>query len=247
MGLRRSHEPGTFSWVDLATTDATGAKAFYRGLFGWEAVDMPAVAGTYTMCHLDGVPVAALYGEQDGAPRWNSYVTVEDVDATAARVAEVGGTLLGDPFDVEEAGRMAVVHDPAGAVLMLWQARGHIGAGRVNDSGCLCWNQLRTPDADAATRFYGALLDWEFRPSGGRGTLIMNRGRLNGGLNEDRSVLTGWHVFFTVESADEAAERAVRLGGRVLEAPETLPVGRFATIADPQGAAFDVFEGETDD
>jgi predicted enzyme related to lactoylglutathione lyase len=92
MGKRERYEPGTFCWVDLATTDPEGAKAFYGELFGWEAEDMPAgEAGTYTMLRLGGDEVCALYEmgteqrEQGVRPRWFSYVSVEDADATVSR------------------------------------------------------------------------------------------------------------------------------------------------------------------
>jgi hypothetical protein len=81
-----------------------------------------------------------------GPPSWLSYVTVADVDAAGTRVRELGGSQLSDPFDVLDAGRMVVARDPQGAVFALWQAGRHIGAGRVNDVGCFCWNELETTD-----------------------------------------------------------------------------------------------------
>ena len=113
MGKRKRYEPGTFCWVDLATTDPTGAKNFYGELFGWEAVDMPAgEAGTYTMLRLDGDEVCGLYEldagrrEQGILPHWFSYVSVEDADVTARKARSLGGTVHGEAFDVLEDGRM---------------------------------------------------------------------------------------------------------------------------------------------
>src|ERR671917_2830351 len=124
MGKRERYEPGTFCWVDLATTDPAGAKAFYGELFGWEAEDMPAgEAGTYTMLRLDGDEVCALYElaagrREQGIPsHWLSYVSVEDAYATASRARELGGTVFGEAFDIDGDGRMVVVQDPTGAVL----------------------------------------------------------------------------------------------------------------------------------
>src|SRR3954452_1606094 len=101
MGERTSYAPGTFSWVDLATTDVEAARGFYGALFGWESEDVPAGENaTYTMLRKDGLDVAAMYAmreDQQAAgvpPHWLSYVTVADVDATAARAAELGGTVL---------------------------------------------------------------------------------------------------------------------------------------------------------
>src|SRR6266850_288905 len=162
MGKRTSHVPGTFSWADLGTTDAEAAKAFYTGLFGWEPEDMPVPgSGPYTMMRVDDDDVAAIYGAQAGRPPvWLAYVTVEDADATAARAKELGATLISEPFDVLSAGRMAVVQDPQGAALAVWQPRETIGAGRVNDPGSMTWNDLGTPDMAASADFYSQLFGW---------------------------------------------------------------------------------------
>jgi predicted enzyme related to lactoylglutathione lyase len=253
MGERTSYVPGTFSWVELGTTDAAGAKAFYGGLFGWEGVDFPVGdQGVYTMLQLDGMDVAALYeqGADGGPPAWLAYVTVADADAAGARVRELGGNLLSDPFDVFDAGRMVVARDPQGAVFALWQAARHIGAGRVNDVACFCWNELETSDPAAATRFYGELFGWRTRPvEGGAGYLVIEHGeRTNGAVSQlADGDMPRWNVYFTIASADEAVPRIGELGGRVLAGPIDATVGRFVVAEDPQGAAFVLFEGDVDD
>jgi predicted enzyme related to lactoylglutathione lyase len=152
MGERDSYAPGVFCWADLGTTDAAAAKAFYTGLLGWEAEDLAAGDdGVYTMFRRDGRDVAALYemgAEERGElpPHWSSYVSVDDVEAVAARARELGATVVAEPFDVTDSGRMAVVRDPGGAIVHLWQAGRHIGAGCVNEPGCMVWNELATPD-----------------------------------------------------------------------------------------------------
>jgi uncharacterized protein len=253
MGERTSHPHGTFSWVDLATTDPEGAKAFYSRLFGWEGEDMPAGEGmTYTMFRLGGRYVSAVSDqrqEEQAAgipPHWNSYVTVDDVDAVAARVPELGGTLLAPPFDVLDAGRMAVLADPTGAVLSLWEPRNHIGAELVNDPGSLTMNSLTTPDQQRAKEFYEALLGWTFE-LGPEYSQIRNGDRLNAGMREEKEMQPHWLPFFTVTDADAAAETVREGGGRVLVEPSEIPAGRFAVFADPAGAAFAVFEGEVED
>jgi uncharacterized protein len=253
MGERTSHPHGTFSWVDLATTDPEGAKAFYGRLFGWEGDDMPAGEGiTYTMFRLGPHYVAAVSDQREEEraagvpPHWSSYVTVDDLDAVAARVPELGGTLIAPPFDVLDAGRMAIVADPAGAVLSLWEPRNHIGAQLVNDPGSLTMNSLATPDPQGAKEFYEALLGWTFELAP-EFSQIRNRGRLNAGMREDREMQPHWLAIFTVTEVDAAAETVRDAGGRVLVEPMEIPAGRFAVFADPAGAAFAVFEGEVDD
>ena len=147
MGTRTEHTPGTFSWVDLATNDSASAKSFYGSLFGWEfdGNEIPG-GGTYAMCQVGGENVAAIAPATDRfPPHWNSYVTVESADDAAARAKELGGNLIEEPFDVMEAGRMALFEDPTGAALCVWQPDQSIGATRVNDPGSLTWNEPTAP------------------------------------------------------------------------------------------------------
>ena len=262
MGKRARYEPGPFCWVDLATTDPAGAKAFYGELFGWVAEDTPAgEAGIYTMLRLDGDDVAALY-ELDAErrargipPHWFHYVSVEDADATATRARELGGTVFGEAFDVLDAGRMAIIQDPTGATLAAWQPRAHIGAGRVNDPGCLTWNELQTPDPETAATVYAGLFGWETERIEQDGKLvyvtIRNAGRTNGGImpmtDQQAGVPSHWLAYFTVPSTDAGIARVRELGGDVLAGPLDVPNGRIAVVRDPQGAAFALFEGETND
>src|SRR5215212_161647 len=129
MGERTRYEPGTFCWVGLATSDPDAAKAFYTSLFGWQAEDLPAgAAGTFTILRQGGKDVAILYRQMPEAraagapPHWTSYISVEDADATARRAGELGGAaVFREPFDVTDAGRVAAISDPTGAIVSLWQ------------------------------------------------------------------------------------------------------------------------------
>jgi uncharacterized protein len=114
----------------------------------------------YTTCRIDGEAVCGLFEMAEGAAAWTSYVTVADAGAAAARAAELGGAALGDAFDVLDAGRTAILRDPQGAVLAVWQPRSRVGAEHVNDVGCLCMNELATSDIDAARSFYEGLFGW---------------------------------------------------------------------------------------
>jgi len=256
MGERTSHAPGTFSWTDLSTSDPPGAKTFYGELFGWEAEDMPGAAGTYTMFRLDGKDVAACFGQDDGPPpHWNSYVTVEDVDSSASRTATLGGTVMMEPRDVEGVGRMAVIADPAGAPLALWEPRGHIGAGVVNVPGALCWNDLGTTDVDSATAFYGELFVWSYEQRMDddplRYTRIRNGDSENGSIHlqgdDERGTPPSWIVYFAAADLDSTNSKLTELGGRVIVEPLEVPAGgRVSVATDPQGAAFGLFDGPLD-
>jgi uncharacterized protein len=253
MGERESYAPGTFCWADLGTTDADAAKAFYTGVFGWEAVDAAAgEAGTYTTFKLEGRDVAALYemGEEERAsltPHWSSYVSVEDVDALAPKVLELGGEVLAHPFDVMQSGRMTALKDPTGATVHLWQPRDQAGAGRVNDTGCMVWNELATPDPARARDFFSELLGWVVEPEESGYGVIKNNGALNGGIRPPQDgEPTHWLVYFTTPKVDDAVAKVREAGGSVIAGPLDTPVGRVAAVRDPQGAAFALFEGEVD-
>ncbi len=253
MGTRTEHAPGTFSWVDLTTPDAEGAQAFYGGLFGWEFEhnEIPG-GGTYTMCLVGGEHVAAIPGSNDAhPPGWNNYVTVASADDAATKAAELGAEVVQQPFDVMEAGRMAVLRDPAGAGLCVWEARDQTGAGRVNDPGCLTWNELHTPDHSGALEFYTGLFGWNTESVDTDGgpdyTMVKVGERRNGGVMDAQpGEPPNWLPYFTVEDRDAAVERAQGLGGTSVFSID-MPAGRIAVLTDPQGATVGIFAGEVDD
>jgi predicted enzyme related to lactoylglutathione lyase len=254
MGERTSYPPGTFSWVDLNTDDQEGAKAFYAALFGWQYEDVPMGEGmVYSMAKVDGHSVAAL-GPLQGEgmpPHWNCYVSIDDADASAARAKELGATLLAEPFDVFEAGRMAAFADPQGAVLSVWQAKENIGAGLVNAPGALAWNDLLTPDVEASAAFYRALFGWEITEvagSEGQYWSITNAGRLNGGMMPlPPGGHPAWNLYFACEDADATIAQAGELGAETVMGPIDVPNGsRFAILRDPSNAVFSVASGQMD-
>ena len=255
MGERTSHQPGTFSWTDLSTTDTEGAKAFYTGLFGWETEDNPIPeGGVYTMLLKGGKYLGALSAVQEGQPTaWNSYVTVASADDAAASAKEHGGMLAMEPFDVMDAGRMALVADPTGAFFAVWEPRDNIGAQIVNEPGTLTLNQLNTSDPEHAQRFYADVFGWRFEAvEGGDAPYwgIYNGDRLNAGmmpLPPEAGMPSHWLVYFGSESVDDDAARVGELGGTVIVPPMPIPSGRILVAADPQGGVFALFAGEFDD
>jgi hypothetical protein len=255
MGERTSYPAGTFSWVDLQTDDLDAAKRFYGELLGWSYNDIPiGDDSVYSMAQVQGHNVAGLGERQDESipPHWNCFVTVEDADASAARAAELGATILAPPFDVFDAGRMSAFADPQGAVLSVWQAKESIGAGLVNAVGALTWNDLVTPDVEASAAFYSALFGWqitEVEGSDGQYWSITNGGRINGGL---LPIIEGghpaWNLYFACEDVDATVARANELGGETFMGPMDVPNGsRFAILRDAGGAFFSVSAGPMDD
>ena len=257
MPERTSHPHATISWTDLETTDQEGAKAFYAGLFGWEYEDMEAGDDAiYSLAKLNGRSAAALsaqragHAEQGIPPHWNLYVTVEDVDAAAGKVAEAGGQVLAGPFDVFDAGRMAVIADSTGGVFCLWQAGTNIGAEVVNETGAMSWADLATTDAQAAQAFYTALLGWRFEAMSEQPPywVIFNGERSQGGMTvPPPGVPSNWFPYFVVDDVDASKQAAQEAGGTPILGPIDVPGGRFTLIADPQGAPFGILQGDMDD
>ena len=251
------HEPGSFSWVELATTDAAAAKQFYGGLFGWTHVDSPAGPDmVYTRFQLRGKDVAACYPqdkqqrERGIPPNWMSYVTVAKADATAAEAKKLGGTPMMEPFDVMEHGRMAVIQDPTGAVFSIWEPRQHIGVQVRDEPDTLCWNELYTRDTAKATAFYTALFGWRAKTDpGGYTEWHRADGAAVGGMialdPQWGPMPPHWLPYFMVADCDASLKKATEAGARTLASPRDIPkVGRFALVADPQGAAFAIIKLE---
>lgn len=239
---------GTFSWADLASTDAPASKKFYSELMGWAVRDIPIGEGqVYTMFEHDGETVCAMSEMQaemqsQGIPsHWTSYITVDDVDAMVPKIKELGGQVMVDPMDVFEEGRMLVLTDPEGAVVALWQAKNHIGARLVNTPGAMSWNELSTRNPKQAMDFYGKLLGWEFQKMEGMDYhTFTNKGRMNGGVLEMDENFAGipanWGVYFSVEDIDKTVNKAPELGGKIVIPTVDAQNMRFSVIADPTGA-----------
>ena len=260
MQVVKEYPDGVFCWVDLATTDIEGAKAFYGGLFGWEALDVPTDRGIpYTMFQIEGKNVAAAMPlmpdlAAQGVPSyWSSYVKHSDADAVAARVTEAGGTVMMPPMDVMDSGRMLVAQDPSGAAFGVWQPANHIGADLVNIPNTLVWNELQTRDKDGSLAFYSAVFEWG-HDTDPNGYVMFKAGeRIQAGMIQmDESwgpVPPNWSTYFMVEDVDAAVAKVNELGGNVLVPPvDAGEMGRFSVVQDPQGGAFTVmqFSGPVD-
>ena len=251
------HAPGTFCWVELATTDQDAAKHFYGSLFGWSIVDYPMGPGeVYTMFRLGARDAAAGYTMREAErsqgvpPHWNLYVAVEDADQAAARAVELGGKLPAGVFDVFTNGRMSVVIDPTGASFCLWQPNQTQGIGVMGENNSYCWADLITGDRMAAKQFYEKLFGWKIFPGEGKDEstyLHIMAGEqgiagIQPGSMHKPGVPSHWTPYFMVADADAAAAKAKELGATVYAAPMNVGEGlRIAVLADPQRAVFSLF------
>ena len=252
------HAPGSFCWIELATSDPEAAKSFYGELFGWKPNDIPmGPDAVYTMFELDGREAAAGYKlrpdqTQHGVPpHWMIYIAVANADESAARVPELGGTLLAPAFDVAEHGRMAIAQDPTGATFALWQPKAHTGIQISGVDGTLCWADLNSPERDNAVRFYSGLFGWEFDPGTGKDASeylhIKNGDRHIGGAPSSKYLPPGtpphWLAYFHTSNCDASVEKAMSHGAAVIiPASDIEGAGRFSVLSDPQAAVFALFQ-----
>jgi uncharacterized protein len=164
MQERESYLPGVPCWLDIMQPDPEAAKEFYGALFGWsfDNAAPEGSSGPYYIAQLRGRNVAAIGGPHtvDAPPSWNTYTAVENVDRVTTRVQQAGGTVVAEPMDVPDAGRMAMFADAQGAVFSVWEANGFIGAQLVNEPGTWNFSELHTSDPEAAARFYRSVFDW---------------------------------------------------------------------------------------
>jgi uncharacterized protein len=259
--------------VDTSQPDPEAALGFYGGLFGWEFEDaMPDGSETqYFVARLRGLDVAAVGSVPEGAPQaaeWRTYIWVDSADEAAAKVRDAGGSVVIEPLDVAEAGRMAALTDPEGAPFRIWQARENKGAQLVNEPGSLNLNGLNTRDVEGAKSFYGTVFGWRTLTIDG-GVVMWSLPGFGDFLQRDSPELrkqmadagapkgfedvvasinpipddqphtpAHWSVTFAVDDADATAARAAELGGTVVVPPFDAPWVRMTVIADPQGATF---------
>jgi hypothetical protein len=251
------HPAGNFCWIELHTTDQNAAKSFYASLFGWAAHDNPMGPNDfYTEFKLQDREAAAgctLRPEersQGMPPYWMIYIAVKNADDTVTKAKQLGGKALTAAFDVMDAGRMAIIQDPTGAIFCVWQANKNAGIGVSQVNGTLCWADLSTPDPKRAAEFYSGLFGWQAfaAPQDPSGYLHIKNGEQHiGGIppvaHRQPGTPAHWLAYFQVDDVDASANKAKEIGAKLHLAPMTMEgVGRFSVIADPQGAVFAIFK-----
>ena len=255
-----NYKQGTPCWTDLSTTDQDGAKTFYSKLFGWDYQDIPMGEGqVYSIAKLNGSDAGAIFtqvpqeAEAGVPPHWKVYFAVDDINAIASKVSDLGGTVIVDEFDEDESGQMMMAQDPTGAMIQFWQAKENIGCEVRDEHGALTWVELLTSDQDGAGKFYTELLGIDLdqetmpTPEGEPYHMLMVEGVPVAGVMPspehlvEMGVPSHWEVYFRVDDASAVVEKAKSMGAQVMFGPEVLPmVGTFAAIQDPQGAVFGI-------
>jgi len=243
---------GTPCWYDVVTTDRAPLWAFYAAVFGWEIADQGEQFGHYAVALVGARSVAGIgEGPVVGTPAWTTYLATSDLDATLAKVAGNGGTVVMPAMDIAESGRMALATDPNGALFGLWQAMTMVGAALVNEPGGVVWNDNVSHDPARAREFYTALFGYTYN-SDDEGTpeytTIDGAGPGNtiggiGTLGEGDAGPARWNTYFAVADVPAVTAAAAAAGGTVVKEPFDTPFGQMAVLADPQGAVFTVGSG----
>jgi predicted enzyme related to lactoylglutathione lyase len=241
---------GAPCWVDLMSSDTDRSREFYGQLFGWAAEEPAEEFGGYFNFTKNGVRVAGCMTNQPGSGLpdvWSIYLATDDaakaLDATTAN----GGQVHVPAMQVGDLGTMALVGDPAGAAIGLWQPGLHRGFGILGESGSPSWFELHTTDYAGAVAFYRDVFRWETQVVSDtpefRYTVLAHDGEWLAGVMDAAgtgpdAVPSRWSVYFGVDDADVALKSVVSLGGSIVDGAEDTPYGRLATATDPTGTQF---------
>lgn len=242
------------SWVELTTSDSEAARAFYSRIFGWQIeVNPDPQYGGYAIAKLGADDAAGIGPRQspDAPTAWGLYIGTDQIDELARRVPEEGGTVIAQPFDVGDQGRMAVFTDPIGAVISMWQGvrMSEFAAYRQNAFG---WAELNARGLERAIPFYEEIFGWSHTTNeASEGvpayTQFQRDGEQLAGAFEispdvPAEVPSFWMIYFNVEDVDATAQAIAQAGGAVTVGPDDYFGGRFAIVSDPQGATFGLFK-----
>ncbi len=248
-----THKPHSISWVDLAAADIDSASKFYEGLFGWTTFNDGETPYSIFMVGDSAVAgVMELSPEMgDMPPVWSTYVSVVDADATIAAVTNAGGAVFQEPFEIPGGGRIAVIADPAGAAICLFEGMADSGMKLMDENGAPCWFDCVSRDTKVSAAFYAEVFGWtsEYMEEM-QYTVFINDGEWICGTYQmpdevPAEVPSHWMVNFVVPDCDAAVAYATENGGSMWMPPMDTPFGRAAGVADPSGAALTVIDRST--
>ena len=252
--MTQSNDGGRFVWYELMTTDPAGAQAFYTEVVGWGTAPFEGAPIPYTMWMKGEAPIGGVFEvpPSEGAipPHWMGHVGVPDVDATTARLEELGGHVIMGPEDVPNVGRFVVFKDPQGAVLAAFRGLQEMAPpGAEPEPGDVSWHELATTDHEGAFAFYSDLFGWEKQQAMDMGEAglyqMFGQGeRMIGGMYNKSEDPPAWLFYLRVGDLDEAVKKVKAKGGTIVVEPMEVPGGsRIAVGIDPQGAAFGLHQG----
>jgi uncharacterized protein len=237
---------GSFVWYEHLTRDLGAAIGFYGDVLGWRTQPF-GDGGHYTMWVGAEGPLGGVFELPGAPPHWMGQVQVENVDATVALAKQLGGRVCKEPEDIPTVGRFAIVADPQGAFLGVFQTLADMPAHDAAKSGEFCWRELVTSDSGAAFGFYARLFGWkileemDMGPLGAYRIFGLGEQRMGGMMTAEKGVTMPpmWLYYVNVADLDAVLARATGRGATVTNGPMEVPGGaKIAQLADPQGAAF---------
>lgn len=244
---------GTPGWADITVAEPGPVERFYGALLGWRFV--ASADGAYLTATLDGRAVAGV--RVADAPRpawWCLYLATDDVAASVDRAVDAGATVLLPPVVVLEEGRMAVLADPTGAAVGLWESGSRTGWEVTDVPGAFVWAEQMSHDPDAARRFYVELFgydaqdmsapDFRYASLAVGGTPAVGVGGYGPRAGD---VPAAWTWYVAVPDAVDAARRVDALGGEVVSGPEDTPYGRMLLVRGPVGELVALLEVREED
>jgi len=263
MSNTQQFQVGDFCWVELLTTNSKLASGFYQSLFPWQMNTVQAGEQDYTLIGNGQHEVAGLMDINDEMaktglkPCWNSYVQVEDVDAISEKAVKLGGSMIQPPFAIPGFGRMAVIADPTGGVFSLWHGENQAGetAGKT-EPGMHSWQELVTPDKEAAQHFYQQLFNWQPEKQDNGYIMFKNNDKPVAGImqaddftNSDnvaqdfKNMPCAWNTYFSVNDCQTAFDTALKNGAKAVFNPvEHAGQFKIAMLQDTQDAIFGLCE-----
>jgi len=247
MPTRTSYSHGEPSWVDLASPDLDASRAFYGGLFGWEAPAGDPAFGGYATFSLGGESVGGLSPKmsEDQPTVWNTYISVDDADKTMALVRDNGGQVVVEPMDVGDLGRMAFLTDPEGAYLGIWQPKQMPGADLQNEEGTIGWTELASRNLTGVLPFYVTVFGWDPMVEGGYTHFNVGSDSVAGAMDMPEGipdeVPSYWMPYFMTADPAAKAQQAASLGATVLVPFMDVGGVAFSVVRDPHGATFGLY------
>jgi predicted enzyme related to lactoylglutathione lyase len=252
MPTRDSAPIGSPCWADLWTSDVEGSRRFYSDLFGWEAQEPSPEFGGYFMFTRNGVPVAGGMGDMGDIPAnntWKIYLASDDIAKTIETAVGEGAQIQVPSMPVADLGIQAVLGDPTGAGVGVWQPGTFPGFTVLEEHGTPSWFELHTRDYAKALNFYRSVFGWDLQTVGDsdefRYSTMSNpsgEGELAGIMDAKgflpEGVSASWNVYWEVDDAAASVEKVKALGGSVVEDVQDTPYGVIASVADPSGAGF---------
>lgn len=249
MPVRDSVPAGAPIWIDLSSSDQQRSQDFYSQVFGWTYQDTGPDYGNYVNFSKNGTLIAGMSQNlQQGVPdTWTVYLASDNAKASAEEVLTAGGQILMEPMAVRALGTMAVVSDPSGAVVGIWEPGEHRGYGLAGEPGTPAWLELHTHDYGAAVRFYQQAFGWtttvlsdsdDFRYTVYEMDDQQYAGIMDASAFLPSGVASNWQIYLQVADIDATLDQIEDLGGSVLEPAQDSPYGQLAQVADPTGAVF---------